>query len=603
MRLIRNLIHAAGWTLAGTMLSVTALAAAAFEEGLSPELAERLAKRSGSPVYVGGDSNCDYTSLNDAIANAPAGSEIRLANTKIYNNAPYFLNRSMNLIGGYDQCQGLRTGRTQLQGGLQSRVLAIESLTGAELSTILANLEIGTGSASSGGGGGIGINGGHDVLMVDFLMGFNSADDDGGAIRVLGGAELWLAINGEIAVNSAGGNGGAISCEDSSIRIDQGVTIRNNSADGDGGGIYTDNCALEFGAGYGSDFSGLRNNSADGNGGAIYARGGSQLEINGASPFFSDTVNPVLISGNQANNGAGLYLVGSTTEAELTNTVLVDNEAESGGAAIVVNVASLVMEYDPDSNCTRQRLAGGSRTCSQIVANRTTGTGIHSIINVFNNGSVTLRGTDISENSIDTGGIISLSNGTLNIENSLIADNISRGDSGSNSAVIRLGGLAGSTASIGWSTLSNHQGPLIGDSVIDMFAGNSASNTISLQGLVVYQPGANVIGDRGAGSNEVFRPACVMAPETQSITSIALPGSITNVRVADPRLVDPDNGIHRLRANSPAINDCFQDGSIGLVPPQRDMDGFLRGQSASSTPYDLGAFERAGEMLFRDRFQ
>lgn len=602
MRLIRNLMHAVGWTLTGAMLSVGVLAAG-NDAALSPELAERFAKLSGSPVYVGGDGNCDYTSLNDAISNVPAGSEIRLANTKTYNNAPYFMTRSVNLIGGYDQCKGNRTGRTQLQGGLQSRVLAIESLGNNQISTILANLEIGTGSASSNGGAGIGISGEHEVLMVNFLMGFNFADDDGGAIRVLGGAELWLAINGEIAVNSAGGNGGAISCEDSSIRIDQDVTIRGNSADGNGGGIYADNCALKFGAGFGSDNAGLRDNSADGNGGGIYARGGSQLEINGASPLFSDEISPVAISGNKAASGAALYLFGPTTEATLTNTVIVDNEADSGTAALLVNGSSLVMEYDPDSNCTRQRFAGGSRTCSQIVANRTNGTGIHSIVNVFNNGSVTLRGTDVSENSIDRGGIFILSNGTLNIENSLIADNISRGDSGTNSAVIRLSGLAGSTASVRWSTLSNHQGPLVGNSIIDMFAGTSASNSIGLQGLVLYQPGANVIGDRGTGSNEVFRAACVIAEEVESITSIALPGSITNVRAANPRLEDPDNGVYRLSANSSAINDCFQDGSIGLFPPQRDMDGFLRGQSASSTPYDLGAFERAGEMIFRDRFQ
>ena len=573
----------------------------AFSAGLAPADTAR-----GSDIiWVGNDGQCDTNSLAQALDNANDGDEIRVASNRSYDNAPYSINHSISLAGGYPECQSAPSGsNTGIGGGFSDRVLQVFHPNPAvNLDVEIFRIDVGAGSAT-GNGGGLSIGTNHSVLLVDTTFAFNSTDGSGGAISVGPGAELEMSGDNEISLNSADVDGGGIACLDGTVIVNQGTAIRSNNAE-NGGGIHADGCNVQIFSG-GPGFQGVRSNDASEHGGGIHATNGSYLLLDGTQTPNSDPALPVLVSGNESGDiGAGIALF-TGTGAILINTIVANNVSETGTAGIFVGLgASLDMRADLDAPC-RDLTAAGPRSCSSI-RNNISETASGRIVWGLAHSNLEIRQTEIRENIIGSGGIVRVDYGNLLLENTLIVENESD-ESSISTFIIRANDAE--DIFIRWSTIANHQGPTSNDVLIDMFAYEDGDSTqIGLEGLVIDQPGATVVQARGDGNNELSRAACIIAPEIDSMENLASSTALVGLlQAADPMLVDPDNGNYRLSAGSPAIDGCVQTlQPQPLIPPSVDIDGFARGQANSEegedSPFDLGAFERLGEMLLQDRFE
>ena len=564
-------------------------------------LAQAENSRGGTTIWVGNDVQCDTSSLAQALGDANNGDTIRVASNRSYNNAPYSINNSIRLIGGYPECQSSQTDtNTGLSGGFSDRVLQVFHPNAAvNLDIEVSRIDVAAGSAT-GNGGGLSIDTNHSVLLSDTNFSFNSSDASGGAISVGPGSVLELSGDNDISINSADIDGGGIACLDGTVNINQGAAIRSNSAE-NGGGIHADGCTVRLYSG-GPGFQGIRDNEASGTGGGIAATNGAQLLLDGTQLPNSNPALPVVVSGN---SGPGISLI-LGANAQLINTIVANNVSQSGTAGIFVGgSASLDMRADLEAPC-RDLSGAGPRSCSSLRGN-VSEEQLGSIVRGHIGSEIEIRQTEIRENIIDAGGIVRVGRGSLLLENTLIADNETSG-SALSTYIIRVSNT--DDAFIRWSTIANHQGTTTNDVLIDMFAFEEDDSTqIGLEGLVVDQPGATVIQARGDGNSELSRAACIVAPEIDSMEALASSTAMVGLlQAADPMLVDPDNGNYRLSAGSPAVDGCMQTTQPQhLFPPAVDIDGFNRGlansEEGQDSPFDLGAFERLGEILLHDRFE
>ena len=173
----------------------------------------------------------------------------------------------------------------------------------------------------------------------------NTAENGGGAIYVQSGSVELKSVS-DISNNTSTSNGsagGAIYVEGGSISI-QSSTFENNSAQDKGGHIYvnsTDNGNIISGGSF-----------TDGDaqyGGAIYVDGkltinnatikenGSAISTLGGGVFVGESANLTIadstLSQNNAVDGAGLYVCGSTT---LSNVEVSTNTATGNGGGVFV---------------------------------------------------------------------------------------------------------------------------------------------------------------------------------------------------------------------------------------------------------------------------
>ncbi len=572
--------------------------------------------RGGEIIWVGGVGPCDTDSLTEALSDAGNGDEVRVLNDRTYNDAPYTISNSIRLLGGYDECGSDTLGNnSDLRGGFTQRVLEVFNPNpAASLDVEIARFDIAQGS-TSGNGGGLGIDTNHTVVVSDSLFVFNASESDGGAIRVGAGSTLELTGDNEIVLNSADENGGGIACLDSEVIIEQGTAIHVNSAEF-GGGIHADDCKVRLYSGGTGDL-GVRNNTAVERGGGIRAINDAELVLDGSDADRSDPSLPVTISGNETDVFGGGISLNDGAEAALINTVIENNASQALAAAFDVGLgSSLTMEPDMDAPC-QNPAESTSRSCSIIHGNVAEDDDRQGFIVTGGFGSTTeIRQTEIVGNSVaGHGGVVRAQNGAnMLIENTLIADN-ETGDSNLRINAIRVSGGPPDTGItevvIRFSTLANHQGDLSDDTLIDMFSGEDREARLALEGLVIDQPGKTVVVDRGDGDNALNRAACVVAPEIDSMEALATNTALVVQLIdEDPLLVNPQAGNYRLSAQSPAVDACalLPIGTPNpLIPPQTDLDGFPRGiansEDGEGTPFDLGAFERLGELLFQDRFE
>jgi uncharacterized repeat protein (TIGR01451 family) len=194
-----------------------------------------------------------------------------------------------------------------------------------------------------GKGGGLLADGGGVTLQTSLLT-HNRAASGGGAFFNSSGAASQVHTN-TVTENSAfaGGGGGLYFATDAGqVRAN---TIATNTATGQGGGFYIGyslvfadnrvdaNLAASGGGGYVGSGSAqvtantLYSNTASGSGGALY--------LNDAAGSFDRNV---LRDNRATSNGGGVYnfnSFGAATSASLTNNVIADNTAASGGAFYV----------------------------------------------------------------------------------------------------------------------------------------------------------------------------------------------------------------------------------------------------------------------------
>lgn len=190
---------------------------------------------------------------------------------------------------------------------------------------------------------------------------------------VVGGGGGVYALNGLVSLNgstllgnSAGTSGGGIFYENGAGLTIQSSNIVTNNAGNNGAGILNNNSPLTLAA----DVT-VSGNIASGFGGGLYNDGGS-----------STSITQSVFSGNEASNGAGIYQAGAGTLNMLNSTL-------SGNTALGVSGGGL-------------EAAGGSTTLTHVTVafNNaiTTGGGIYATA------SVNLRNTIIADNTVFSAG-------------------------------------------------------------------------------------------------------------------------------------------------------------------------------------------------------
>ena len=161
------------------------------------------------------------------------------------------------------------------------------------------------GSASQGfssSGGGIATTGNYTLTNCQVT---NNTAYQGGGLRTNGGTGTisGSTFSGNSATSGtytgSDDDGGAIYLVSGTLTLNSSTNVTGNTADGDGGAIYVADGALTVTGGKIGWRDTGTNNTAVGNGGGIYQAGGT-VALN----------STVLVYGNTAANGAGLYVAG-----------------------------------------------------------------------------------------------------------------------------------------------------------------------------------------------------------------------------------------------------------------------------------------------------
>ncbi len=600
--------------------------------GVAPASIDAGERGSGQTLVVGDDEKeCDFESLQDAMDAAQHGDTIIMTGEGLVAlNDELVITKSVTLKGGFEDCLLDFTADPPLVlfAFDDHRAVQVYSPEGESLNVEFQDIGFGGGtteSASATGrsfdadGAGLLVLGGHTIIATNVRIGLNNATGNGGAVALIetddGAPELTISGSSRLFSSSAEGHGGGLYCQGGGIHIDNDTGIHLNTAGSNGGGIYLDDCQLEFGSGGrdlpGSDDpSGIVENEAEGFGGGLFATGQSPVRMDGDDPDISEQSHlPVEMVDNSALNGGAIYLEGAETEAELVNVIIDSNQAESGAAAItVIDEASLAMESDDDC-----RIRKSSLTCSKIISNSMTDPVAGSIVSVSSDAYASFHQTEITGNELDHGLVFHVHGSdtsdddevhSLVLHNSLVANNQFLSEGGSESSVFGL--FNSSSASLEWSTVSTQSSPVSFTGVIETQVAPFEHMELHIEGLLIDQPDTASLVSGGAGETRVTRAACIVAREITSIENHSGKADLVTTLIEDdPGLVDPHQGNHRLSDDSPALDACAQDldPDPPLTSSGRDIDHHLRKILLGAEYDDVGAFDQAGEIILRDRFE
>lgn len=321
----------------------------------------------------------------------------------------------------------------------------------------LENLTVQNGS-TTGDGGGFFSSGA--VTLNNTTVSGNSAGDRGGGFRSNGAVTL---NNATVSGNSAADNGGGIYNRNGTITLNN-ATVSGNSSNRYGGGIHTRNAIVVTN-------SNVSGNSALRNGGGLYSRGGNITVTNStvsgnssnrntggiwarnssitltdstvsgnsarrsAAGTYSSrlTVTNSTVSGNTAGDlGGGLYATGSTT---VTNSTISGNTAVNKGGGMYFRNTLTITNSTISGNSSNRgggiySRGGGVATLtnSTVSGNSANNNGGGIFNRGRNGGTLVLSNVTIAFNTANNvGGGVFRNGGTINIDNSIIANNLDGG--------------------------------------------------------------------------------------------------------------------------------------------------------------------------------
>ena len=207
--------------------------------------------------------------------------------------------------------------------------------------------------------------------------------------------------------NGVGSHGGGI-YNTSNLTL-EGVTVQNNKADsGHGGGIYSLGGSLTIQKD-GTVYSNITGNTAKNRGGGIYYEGASNLIITQADVLDNEALE---------GSGGGVYVTGANLT--LTQSTIGNNTAKINGGGINSMSTDITMVNSTIANNTSGELGGG-------LAFFIGGTLDMNFVTIANN----ISGTNTAVTALFGGGIYT-SAGTLNMTNSVVAQNYRTSISSSN---------------------------------------------------------------------------------------------------------------------------------------------------------------------------
>ena len=294
-----------------------------------------------------------YRRIDQAVTASVAGDQIWVRKGTYTLTAPIAVNKAVAIYGGF---AGTETELDQrdvaanptIINGNNVVVHAVDISANATLDGFTV-----TGGNASGAtdadkrGGGIYAHDGKAIIARCIVTG-NNATNAGGGLALIGehavqdcqvfentsgiGAGLYLEgpstiDDSDIHHNIAGTQGGGIFVRTSPAVIGDSRIQFNEAAQG--GGLYFDNAASQV---FNCTVS---NNESSGNGGGLYNNGGNS----------ESKIRDTLLAGNTAaGKGGALYSGGGSFEnlnhPQLTNCILVQNQAQDGGALYFDQYAS-----------------------------------------------------------------------------------------------------------------------------------------------------------------------------------------------------------------------------------------------------------------------
>jgi len=298
-----------------------------------------------------------YTDLQDAIENAPFGSQIWVAQgtytptTGTDREVSFEVPNGVQIYGGFTgeenslNQRDVTANTTTLSGDIgvtansSDNSVHVVNISDTSNSSVLDGFTISDGHAddSSLSNNGAGIYGvGSQAILSNLIISDNNADNLGGGMY--SSNSLNQLNNVSFEDNTAYYGGGLYNTSSGSILTD--TTFANNSAVISGGAVYNENSSIFVSE---SRFGG---NQADTHGGAIYNNSNSNIVVddaafngntakNSGGAIYNDSNSPVLTNvsfkENTAVSSGGAIFEGSGGEGKVANGVFDGNIAEFGG--------------------------------------------------------------------------------------------------------------------------------------------------------------------------------------------------------------------------------------------------------------------------------
>ncbi len=544
---------------------------------------------------VGSGAGCTDTTVASAVAKAlanGAASDIIRINSGTYSaQAVQIADQALSLSGGYATC----TENTP---------------TGA--ATTLSG-------AGNGGVAVIAISAPGATRRVISLQNLTITQGGAGGVRVFG--NLQMDVSNVIISNNNATNGGGLyvqaasSAESAVVQLNGSTNtpsrIENNSAS-NGGGIYVDNFA----------FVALNNVVVTGNtanvGGGVFGSGSnSQIGITGfpsSSPDSGVRGNTALFDGGGAYIQSGASLSSSRFSNDSPPPTIADNNAgRNGGGAYFASSGGFLLGYNlvvrgNNAGTTQNGNGGGLYFTANTSAllddgGESTTCGQPEPCTAIENNRAGLNGF-----TGGGGGVYLIGGGGISAVRAHIAGN----QAPTGAAIYAIG--ANSTARLSSAVVENNAGA--GHS-IRMEAGAALElrgvtfgNDATAQGMIalsggsalidssiLYDPGATLITRVPATTNTVTSN-CVLAHAPYA-------SDTGTVLVGNPLFVNAAVGDYSLMDASPAIDAC---ANVPFLPGETDYAERVRGVDAISVPnnpgpYDLGALEKHPVVIYLNSFE
>ena len=527
---------------------------------------------------VGAGAGCSHSNLADAIAaaaSAAGADEIRLLSGSSHQGVFFVLNNPVTIKGGYSSCTATAaTGSSTLRGGNGTAAIAVA--LAADQAARLERLTIEGGTNINGNGGGISIGGRGLVELVEVQAIAGQVQGRGGNLYITGHSELGVRIYRSVLAAGEAADGGGIGCAGpSTLVLERGSSVANNTASGNGGGIFlADGCILISRAG--GNLSGIASNVAA-QGGGVYLEDGSLFQLESGGDNLSASV-----AGNQAARGGGIYATGTATLMTSNGGAVEGNSATGEGGGIYL--ADHATAYFSQPNVWR---CGDSRRCTSLSAN-TAGEGGAAYVG----GSAGLQATNTYlENNVSTlrHSVASLAGASFfRATNVVLAAN--RGV-----APIGIAGSSGTSFSFENVTVAGNL-----DTGPSFFALNGSNAAISIVATAFSQSGTLF-----AGGPAGFSPRldCVMA-SSSLLASVPAAAQVRAVVAGDPRFESARLG-YQLQIGSPAIDFCDTAPLTGILwdieGDRRLLDDPSKPNQPTGGARDLGADEMV--RIFADGFE
>ena len=252
------------------------------------------------------------------------------------------------------------------------------------------------------------------VNVTNSTLTKNSTSADGGAVRVDAGSADFT--NTKFSDNLAINDGGAMSIKGGEVTVNGG-SFESNTANVNGGAI-----AVETGE-----------------------NGSAKLTIGN-----DDAGSAVTFSGNTAQNGGAVSLIGDNITAEITGAVFDSNKAAQNGGAIYNNSTGLTLTGVQIKNNTAANGSAiynlGTATLTDVSFDANSGNYIYNGQNgnltITSTGSYTLQNTNTADSTIENHGIINLNGAGYTFT---LADSLSGGTVNTNGTVEFANIVSGAT--------------------------------------------------------------------------------------------------------------------------------------------------------------